>query len=65
MNKISVVDDCIGCDTCPRIAPKIFGLDETKTCAVVLRQPESKNENELCLEAIKACPVFAIICSSS
>ena len=62
MKKISIVDDCIGCDTCPRIAPHIFGLDSPKTCAVVLKQPSSKQEEVLCMDAIKACPVFAIIC---
>ena len=61
MKQIDVVDDCIGCDTCPRIAPDIFGLDESKTCAVVYKQPESQGEEALCMEAINACPVYAIV----
>ena len=61
MKEFDVVDDCIGCDTCPRIAPEIFGLDEGKTCALILRQPKTEREEKLCIDAVKACPVYAII----
>jgi NitT/TauT family transport system substrate-binding protein len=57
--KFTITDECIGCMACVGISDKNFQMnDENK--AVVVKQPESKEEEELCVEAAESCPVEAI-----
>ena len=54
-----VVDACIACDTCRRIAPATFGGGEDDP-SFVARQPASAEERRRALMALVACPVAAI-----
>ena len=56
--KYFVNDQCIGCETCVDIAPDYFVVKND--LAYVLRQPESDEGDNLCREAMEACPVDAI-----
>ncbi|HEX8923436.1 MAG TPA: ferredoxin [Patescibacteria group bacterium] len=59
MKKVTIDQDkCIGCNTCPLIAPDVFELDTNDYKAKVKKQPEiigSDVEN-----AVVSCPVGAI-----
>ena len=58
--KFYVDQQCIDCDLCREIAPKNFTRDNVVGYSIVYKQPETKEENEQCLEALKGCPVEAI-----
>ena len=58
--KFFVDDNCIDCDVCRQSAPDNFGPNEEGGFSVVIKQPESPDEEELCREAMEACPVEAI-----
>lgn len=51
---------CIACDACVGIAPDFFRMNDLEGHAYVSKQPLSVQENELCGEAMEACPVNAI-----
>lgn len=51
--------NCIGCGLCTATAPEIFSLTDDGQ-AVVIRQPGSKEEANLALQALNECPVQAI-----
>ena len=58
--QFKVTDQCIGCMACVGIAEDIFKMnDEGK--AFVVKQVETKEEEQLALEAKEACPVEAIV----
>lgn len=52
--------DCIACDTCYGIAPKHFILTQNNDHAIVVMQPETHGDIQLCNDAMAACPVGAI-----
>lgn len=52
-------DKCIGCNTCPLIAPDLFELDNTDFKAKIKRQPE-ESEFAIASQAVDSCPVGAI-----
>ncbi len=54
-----VDDACIACDTCRRLAPRVYGGDEDDH-AFVSRQPEGPAERHRALVALVSCPVAAI-----
>ena len=58
--KYYVDNECIACDACVLAAPDNFSMDEDDGHAFVVRQPQSGDEEELCQEAMEACPVEAI-----
>lgn len=58
MKIFSVNEKCIGCRACARVAPSNFEMQGKR--AVVLRQPEGIEEEELCTDALAACPTEAI-----
>ena len=58
--KFYVDQDCIACDTCVGISPKHFALTPNYSHAIVCKQPQSDVEIQECLDALEACPVFAI-----
>lgn len=61
MSKKKVVVDpnkCIGCNTCPLIAPNTFALDQKTFKAFVTNQPETITSEVN--NAISSCPVGAI-----
>lgn len=49
---------CIGCNTCPLIAPETFELDQTTYKARVKQQPTEITE--VIETAVSSCPVSAI-----
>ncbi len=51
---------CIDCSACNLTAPDHFVLDEDDGYAYVVRQPKTSDEEELCVEAMEACPVESI-----
>lgn len=57
--KYYVDTECIDCNLCSEIAPDNFRVNEEEGHDYVYKQPESEEE-ELCLEAMEACPVEAI-----
>ena len=58
--KYYVDDSCIDCDVCRQTAPDNFGHNEDEGYSFVVKQPENPDEEELCQEAMEACPVEAI-----
>jgi ferredoxin len=58
--KYYVDDACIDCDVCRQTAPDNFGADEEGGFSIVIKQPSSPDEEDLCKEAMEACPVEAI-----
>ncbi|MDR2200487.1 MAG: ferredoxin, partial [Puniceicoccales bacterium] len=57
--KFYVTDQCIDCDMCRNLAPEFFAMAKAGG-TFVQKQPASKEEIELCLEAMNSCPVEAI-----
>ena len=51
---------CIDCDVCRDIAPANFRRAGAKGYAFVYQQPQNEHEEQLCREALAACPVEAI-----
>jgi ferredoxin len=51
---------CIDCDVCRDTAPANFARNDENGYSYVIKQPETDNELELCIEALDACPVEAI-----
>lgn len=55
---------CIGCTLCAEIAPACFrentDLELSVGNSYVYRQPETPEEEQLCREAMDACPASAI-----
>ena len=58
--KFYVDDQCIDCDACRETAPDFFTRSDEKGYSFVQKQPEGKDGEELCLEAMDGCPVEAI-----
>lgn len=58
--KFYVDDQCIACDACVMEAPDFFVMNDDDGHAYVVKQPTSKAEEDLCQEALEACPVEAI-----
>lgn len=54
--------ECISCDACILVAEKHFRLDTSSepAFAFVYKQPQTKEEEEACVEAMESCPVEAI-----
>jgi ferredoxin len=51
---------CIDCDVCRDTAPANFARNDENGYSYVIKQPETDDELELCIEALDACPVEAI-----
>lgn len=58
--KFYVDSQCIDCDVCRDTAPKNFTRYDENGYSFVYKQPETREELELCEEAMNACPVEAI-----
>ena len=58
--KVTIDEEkCIGCNTCPMVAPDFFELDNTNFKAKVKKQPENPDD-PLIAQVISSCPVGAI-----
>ena len=51
---------CIDCGMCPDLAPRFFRRDDEDGYSYVYKQPETKEEERLALDAIEACPTESI-----
>lgn len=58
--KFYVDSTCIDCDLCRETAPSNFSRADDEGYSYVSKQPESPEEEALCLEAMQGCPVEAI-----
>ncbi|MGQ0542095.1 MAG: ferredoxin [Blastocatellia bacterium] len=58
--KFYVDRQCIDCDVCRDTAPENFTRNDENGYSFVYKQPETKDEIDLCEEAFTACPVEAI-----
>ena len=58
--KYFVDNQCIDCDLCRETAPNNFTRNDDNGYSFVYRQPVTKEEFDLCVEAMEQCPVEAI-----
>ncbi len=58
--KYYVDSTCIDCDACRSTAPENFERSEDNGYTFVCKQPANAEEEQLCQEAMDACPVEAI-----
>lgn len=58
--KYYVDAQCIDCDLCRETAPANFQRHDDEGYSYVYKQPESEEEEALCVEAMEGCPVEAI-----
>jgi ferredoxin len=58
-----VTDACIDCDLCRQTAPKFFKryFNGVAGYSFVHAQPRSEQDEALCMDALRACPVEAIV----
>jgi ferredoxin len=59
-----VTDACIDCDLCRQTAPRFFKRHYLGNMgySFVGLQPASEQEMAMCMDALRACPVEAIVC---
>lgn len=55
-----VDSECIDCLICQDIAPDNFVRNDQRGYSFVFHQPTTPEQETLCKEALKACPVDAI-----
>jgi ferredoxin len=58
--KFYVNELCIGCTLCHETAPGHFQTNDEEGVDFVFRQPETPEEETLCMKARDSCPVDAI-----
>ena len=58
--KFYVNERCIGCTLCHETAPGHFRTNDEEGVDFVFRQPETPEEETLCIKAREACPIDAI-----
>jgi ferredoxin len=58
--KYYVDTQCIDCDLCRETAPANFKRDDNGGYSVVMKQPQTDDEEKQCKEAKDGCPVEAI-----
>jgi len=55
-----VEEDCIGCGLCAERAPENLELAIDNRIAKVFKQPETREEEQACLDACDYCPMGGI-----
>lgn len=55
-----IVETCIGCSLCHEISPANFRMNLDEGYDYVYKQPETQDEEALCLKAVLSCPADAI-----
>lgn len=58
--KYYIDERCIGCALCHETAPDHFKTNDEEGCGFVFRQPETPEEERLCMTARDACPMDAV-----
>lgn len=51
---------CIGCSLCGETAGSNFKIDYEEGLSYIIKQPETSEEELLCLKAMESCPTGAI-----
>jgi ferredoxin len=60
LNCYHILDHCIACTTCSRMAPSVFALNKDNCIAIVKQQPTHSIDHKKSFLALKSCPVSAI-----
>ncbi len=55
-----VEDDCIGCGLCSERAPENLQMNSGTRIAHIIKQPETGEEEQACLDACDYCPMGGI-----
>lgn len=59
-----IIEKCIGCSYCYELSPNNFCMNDEEgydyVYYYVLKQPETQEEEALCLQAMQSCPADAI-----
>lgn len=55
-----ILNHCIACTLCQKVAPRIFSINATGTLATIIHQPNSEDQYIKGHQALKSCPVSAI-----
>ena len=58
--KYYIVDKCIGCALCYELSPRNFSMNLDEGYDFVFKQPETQEDEALCLKAMQSCPADAI-----
>lgn len=58
--KYYIVDQCIGCTHCYVLSPGNFSMNPDEGYDFVFKQPETREDEALCLKAMQSCPADAI-----
>lgn len=53
-------EKCIGCSLCHELSPGNFRMNLEEAYDYVHKQPETKEEEAMCLKAMQSCPADAI-----
>lgn len=59
--RFAVLKSCIRCSACWELAPSFIKSHPDEAYALFYKQPRSMQAIKLCAEALKICPVEAII----
>jgi ferredoxin len=60
-----IEEDCIGCGLCSERAPENLEIADGTRTALVIKQPETSEEEQACLDACDFCPMGGIQVSNA
>ncbi|MGA2782382.1 MAG: ferredoxin [Smithella sp.] len=58
--KYYIIDKCISCSLCYELSPRNFSMNLDEGYDFVFKQPETQEDEALCLKAMQFCPADAI-----
>jgi ferredoxin len=58
--KFYINEKCIGCSLCYELSPRNFAMNLDEGYDFVFKQPETQEDEALCLKAMQSCPADAI-----
>jgi ferredoxin len=58
--KYYIIAKCIGCSLCYELSPRNFSMNLDEGYDFVFKQPETQEDEALCLKAMLSCPADAI-----
>jgi len=58
--KYYIIEKCIGCSLCYELSPRNFRMNLDEGYDFVFKQPETQEDEALCLKAMQSCPADAI-----
>ena len=60
LGKYYIIDKCIGCSLCFELSPRNFRMNLDEGYDFIYKQPETQEDEALCLKAMQSCPADAI-----